>query len=76
MNGYYVVSKGLYVGIFNDWQVGLLSFGFILLMLPRHEVEPWVLGVPRSTFRNVRSWEEARDLYNIRLASGTVQVLA
>lgn len=76
MNGYYVVSKGLYVGIFDDWQVGLLSFGFILLMLPRHEVEPWVLGIPRSSSRSARSWEEAKNLYNARLASGTIQVLA
>ncbi|KAF9642602.1 hypothetical protein BDM02DRAFT_3192954 [Thelephora ganbajun] len=58
-NEYYVVSKGLYVGIFSDWD----------------EVRPWVTGVSGSLFRKARSWEEARDLYNAHLVASAIQIL-
>ena len=60
-------------------QIGKLVrhlFTLILLTMPRDEVGPWVLGVSGSLFRKARSWDEARDLYNARLASGTVQILS
>lgn len=48
----------------------------VSLTSPRNEVGPWVYGVTGSAFRRTRSWEEARDLYNARLAAGAVQVLS
>ncbi|KAF9784537.1 hypothetical protein BJ322DRAFT_1109257 [Thelephora terrestris] len=57
---YYIISKGLYLGVFNSWD----------------EVAPWVIGVSGSVFRKTTTWEEARDLYNSRLAAGAVKVLS
>ncbi|KAF9777755.1 hypothetical protein BJ322DRAFT_1021830 [Thelephora terrestris] len=57
---HYAIIKGLYVGVFDD----------------EDEIKPWVLGIPGSSYHKARSWEEARDLYNARLNSGAVQVLA
>ncbi|KAF9780939.1 hypothetical protein BJ322DRAFT_1112323 [Thelephora terrestris] len=57
---FYVVSQGLYVGIFTEWC----------------DVVPWVIGIPGSVFRKATSWDEARDTYNARLACGVVKVLA
>ncbi|KAF9779700.1 hypothetical protein BJ322DRAFT_1113001 [Thelephora terrestris] len=57
---YYVVSKGLYVGIFFDW----------------HECRPWVTGVSGSIHQKFPSWEYARRLYNSRLAADSIEVLS
>lgn len=46
------------------------------LMISRDEVAAWVLGVSGSVFRKAKSWEEARETYNTRLAAGAVQILA
>ena len=76
---YYVVTKGLYVGIFNDWFVSTLLpliASLILLMMSRDEVGAWVLGVSGSLYRKAGSWEKAKTLYNACLASSAVQVLA
>ncbi|KAF9781015.1 hypothetical protein BJ322DRAFT_1112403 [Thelephora terrestris] len=54
-----VITKGLYVGIFTDLD----------------EAEPWYLGIPRSFHRQMKSWEEAKDLYNAKLTAGAVQIL-
>ena len=48
----------------------------MLLMVPREEAEPWVLGISGSKYRKSRSWENARDIYNTRLAANAVEVLA
>ncbi|KAF9777723.1 hypothetical protein BJ322DRAFT_1025501 [Thelephora terrestris] len=56
---YYVVSKGLYVGIFLAWQ----------------EIAPWVTGVSHSNHRKFDSWDRAKYAYNSRLAAGTIEVL-
>lgn len=64
------------MGVFTDWYVGPSSrFTFILLAVLRDEVGPWVTGVSGSLFRKAKSWDEARNLYNGRLASGAVQIL-
>ena len=72
---FYVVSKGLFVGVFTDWYVAFFNLTLLLLRIFRNEVAPWVLGVSGSIFRKGKSWDEARDLYNARLASGAVQIL-
>ena len=74
--GYYVISKGLYVGIFDDRQVCLLYLISLLLTPPRDEIGSWVLGVNGSIFNRVATWEEARDLYNTHLTSGFIQILS
>ena len=48
---------------------------FMLLMVPREEAEPWILGISGSKYRKSRSWENARDFYNARLAANAVEVL-
>ena len=70
-----MITKGLYVGIFDDRWVVILSPSFVILTLPRREIGPWVLGVAGSLFSGVASWEDARDLYNSHLTSGDVQIL-
>lgn len=47
-----------------------------LLMTSRDEIAPWVIGVSGSVFRKTKSWDEARDLYNARLAAGAIQILS
>lgn len=44
-------------------------------MASRAEVGAWVIGVSGSLYLKADSWEEARDLYNARLATGAVEVL-
>ncbi|KAF9785354.1 hypothetical protein BJ322DRAFT_1020895 [Thelephora terrestris] len=56
---YFVITKGLYVGIFTDWE----------------EAEPWVFGISGSFYYAAKSWEQARDFYNASLASGSIQIL-
>ena len=45
------------------------------LILSRGEISPWVIGVSGSVFRKYKTWVQARDIYNARLAAGTVEVL-
>lgn len=44
--------------------------------MPRDEVGPWVLGISGSLYRKAKSWDEAKNIYNTRLTSGTVQILS
>jgi len=53
----------------------LLSPASISLTMFRDEISPWVLGVAGSIYRKVKSWEEAKELYNARLDSDVIQIL-
>ena len=44
-------------------------------MTRSNEVEPWVVGVSGSLYRRTKTWEEAKSMYNTRLAAGAVKVL-
>ena len=48
---------------------------FISLMTPRDEIAPWVTGISGSIYRKVRSWDEAKEIYNGRLATNAIQIL-
>jgi len=41
----------------------------------RDEISPWVIGVTGSIYRKVKTWDEARNAYNSRLANGIIEVL-
>jgi len=42
----------------------------------RKEIGPWVLGVSGSLYCKAKSWEDAMETYNDRLAAGAVKILS
>ncbi|EMD32482.1 hypothetical protein CERSUDRAFT_99557 [Gelatoporia subvermispora B] len=57
---WYSVTRGLSVGVFNDWNT----------------VQPLVSGVPNACFHRLPDRQTALNVFNAALARGDVQVLA
>jgi hypothetical protein len=73
---WYVVTRGLRIGIFNDWYViAIESKLAVLTISQRHQVQPLVNGVSGATQRRVNTYADAVALWNNSVTSRVVQAL-